>query len=182
MIGSLTLSAVLMLATTAPAPPAAVKIEKLSTPEKALVFTVTVPASVDDTWQALTTTAGLETWLWRDVRVELRPGGDWLVLYPGGKTAGGTIVSFEPERRIELRAMAPEWFPHVRAERTTAVFELASAGPTTTVVTLRQTGWKQGKEWDDAYDYLAQGNAQLLGQLLDRFTSGPQKWPDPAAH
>jgi len=39
-----------------------------------------------------------------------------------------------------------------------------------------QTGWKEGKEWDDAYDYLANGNAQLLGQLLYRFKNGPVDW------
>jgi len=36
-------------------------------------------------------------------------------------------------------------------------------------VTLTQTGWKQGKEWDDAYQYLSSGNAQLLAQLHRRF-------------
>ena len=33
---------------------------------------------------------------------------------------------------------------------------------------LVQTGWKPGKEWDDAYEYLA-GGAQLLGMLHRRF-------------
>jgi len=176
MIGSFATAALLTLATAA-APASPVHVERQSAPEKALVFTVTVPASIDDTWAALTTTDGLETWLWRDARVDLHAGGDWLVLYPGGKTGGGTVVSFEPKRRLELRAMAPEWFPHVRAERTKAVFELASSGPSSTTVTLRQTGWKDGKEWDDAYEYLAKGNAQLLAQLAARFTSGPMHWP-----
>ena len=36
---------------------------------------------------------------------------------------------------------------------------------------------ESGKEWDDAYDYLAGGNAQLLNQLLVRFVKGPIQWP-----
>lgn len=184
MIATLLLtSAILLRADADAAAPAAapaqspVTVTRESTPEKALRFEVTLPAPVDDVWAALTTTEGLETWLWRDARVELRPGGDWLVLYPQGKTGGGTVVSFTPRKELVLRAMAPEWFPTVRSERTTATFTLAPAGATATKVTLRQTGWKQGKEWDDAYEYLAKGNAQLLDQLHRRFVHGPAQWP-----
>jgi uncharacterized protein YndB with AHSA1/START domain len=173
-------AALLMPAATepsaAPVPAPAVQVTRVTSPEKALRFEVVVPASLADTWTALTTTTGVETWLWKDARVDLRPGGDWLVLYPGGKTGGGTIVAFTEKRRLELRAMAPEWFPTVRQERTLAVFELEAAGPAATRVTLVQTGWKQGKEWDDAYNYLAKGNAQLLEQLQQRFASGPLDW------
>ncbi len=71
--------------------------------------------------------------------------------------------------------MAPEQFPTVRSERTRAIFEF-EAVKNGTRVTLTQTGWKQGKEWDDAYDYLAKGNAQLLAQLWYRFAKGPIDW------
>ena len=74
-----------------------------------------------------------------------------------------------------MSAMAPEQFPHVRAERTTARFQfIEHAGETT--VRLTQTGWKAGDEWDKAYDHLASGNAQLLETLRRRFVSGPLDW------
>jgi uncharacterized protein YndB with AHSA1/START domain len=160
------------LAQTA-APP--VKVFKIAPPEKALVFQVVVPAKPDEVWTAFTTSEGLKTWLWRDCVVDLRNGGEWTVNYPGGTTGGGTIVSFEPGKRVTLRALAPEKFPEVRRTRTTATFEFAAEGEGTKV-TLTQTGWKEGAEWDAAYDYLAGGNAQLLGQLYRRFTQGPLKW------
>jgi uncharacterized protein YndB with AHSA1/START domain len=156
--------------------PAPVAVTRLTSPEKALRFEVNVPASIDDVWAAFATSEGLSTWLWRDVRVDLRPGGDWLALYPGGKTGGGTILSFEPKHRLVLSAMAPEQFPIVRQERTQAAFELEMVTPTQTRVTLLQTGWKEGAEWDQAYDYLAAGNATLLAQLQRRFRSGPIDW------
>src|SRR5207253_2872352 len=93
------------------AQPAAVKVEKIAAPEKALRFEVTVPAPLDEVWKAFATRDGLVTWLWSDARVDLRPGGDWLVLYPAGATGGGTIVSVEPERRLVIAALAPEKFP-----------------------------------------------------------------------
>ena len=152
-----------------------VKVARVNVPEKALKFEVVVPATVEEVWTAFTTNAGLATWLWKDVTVELRKEGEWTVHFPGGSTGGGTIVDFTPQRRLVMRALCPERFPTVRRERTTAVFEFQPVDGNTRV-TLTQTGWQQGKEWDDAYEYLASGNAQLLGQLLKRFTSGPIQW------
>lgn len=152
-----------------------VEVTKLQEPVKALKFEVVVAAKVADVWQAFTTNAGLDTWLWQDCTVDLREGGGWIVHYPGGKTGGGTIVSFREGRRLVLHAMAPERFPEVRSEGTTAVFDFAPEGDGTRVA-LTQTGWKPGKEWDDAYEYLASGNAQLLEQLYVRFARGPIKW------
>jgi uncharacterized protein YndB with AHSA1/START domain len=50
----------------------------VASPEKALRFEVIVPGSLDQVWAAFTTNGGLAAWLWRDVRVDARPGGDWL--------------------------------------------------------------------------------------------------------
>jgi len=152
-----------------------VAVTKLQEPEKALRFEVVVAAKPADVWQAFTTNAGLDTWLWQDCTVDLREGGGWMVHYPGGKTGGGTIVTFRAGQQLVLHAMAPERFPEVRSVGTTAVFDFAPEGDGTRV-TLTQTGWKQGKEWDDAYEYLASGNAQLLEQLYVRFARGPIKW------
>ena len=174
---------VLTLAAPAAAQNHAVRVEKVATPEKALRFEVTVPATVDEVWKAFTTREGIATWLWSDARVELKPGGDWLVLFPGS-TAGGTIVSVEPQKRLVISALAPEKFPTVRSERTRATFEFVPATPSGTMVTLVQTGWKTGPEWDAAYQYLAVGNAQLFAQLRWRFESGPIDWaksPGPPA-
>jgi uncharacterized protein YndB with AHSA1/START domain len=153
-----------------------VAVMKVQQPLKELRFSVTVPGSLDAVWGALATADGLKTWLWSDARVDLRPGGDWLVLYPGGKTGGGTIVSFKAKKQITIRALAPEAFPTVRQERTTAVFGFEKIDVSHTRVLLTQTGWKQGKEWDDAYEYLSKGNAQLLEQLKARFEKGPMDW------
>src|SRR5262245_18146715 len=87
-------------------PTGPVTVQRQASPQKALVFEVTIPAPADAVWQAFTTKDGLQTWLWRDCRVDLRPGGDWIVQYTPTATGGGTIVSFQPGREIVMRAMA----------------------------------------------------------------------------
>jgi uncharacterized protein YndB with AHSA1/START domain len=153
-----------------------VKVTKVPAPAKALLFEVTIPAPLDDVWRAFATSDGLSTWLTPGATVDLRPGGEWTAHYPGGGTGGATIVSFVEKQEMTLRAMAPEQFPTVRKERTTAVFRFRADGPRSTVVTLEQTGWKEGEEWDKAYEYLAKGNPQLLETLRRRFVSGPIDW------
>jgi uncharacterized protein YndB with AHSA1/START domain len=152
-----------------------VTVVKRQTPEKALILEVTIPAPQSAVWRAFATSDGLSTWLTPGAVVDLRKGGEWTAHYPGGKTGGGTILDFTPEKEMILSAMAPEKFPTVRAERTTAKFEFIAKGDSTQV-RLVQTGWKHGEEWDKAYDYLASGNAELLETLRRRFVSGPIDW------
>jgi uncharacterized protein YndB with AHSA1/START domain len=141
-------------------------------PEKMLQIEITVPAPRSEVWKAFSTSEGLSTWLAPNAVVDLRPGGEWMVHFEGSSSAGGNIVSFVPGKEIVIAAMAPEQFPNVRSQRTTARFELEDRGKGT-LVRLTQTGWKDGDEWDRAYEYLTAGNAQLMATLHRRFVSGP---------
>ncbi|MGH7634340.1 MAG: SRPBCC family protein, partial [Gemmatimonadaceae bacterium] len=79
--------------------------------EKVLRIEITVPASRADVWKAFSTSEGLSTWLAPNSVVQLRPGGEWMVHFPGSSSAGGNIVSFVPEKEIVISALAPERFP-----------------------------------------------------------------------
>jgi len=139
------------------------------------VIEMEIPAPLPEVWHAFASSEGLSTWLTPGAVVDLRNGGEWTAHFPGGSTGGGTIVSFVPEKELVLAAMAPDQFPHVRAERTRAVFQFEARGGTT-VVRLTQSGWKSGAEWTRAYEYLVAGNAQLMAALHRRFVDGPTDW------
>jgi len=141
---------------------------------KVLRIELSIPAPVHEVWEAFTTQQGLSSWLAPDVSVNLKPGGDWQVKFPGS-TGGGTILSFIPEKEIVISALAPDRFPQVRAARTQAAFTFTGEG-NCTLVRLTQTGWQKGAEWNAAYEYLAVGNAQLLSMLFHRFVAGPTDW------
>ena len=160
---------------------AAAPTSRARSAEKMLRFEITVPAPRAEVWKAFATSEGLSTWLAPNSNVELRKGGEWMVHFPGGSTGGGNIVSFVPEKEIVISALAPDQFPTVRAQRTTARFELEDHGKGT-LVRLTQTGWKDGDEWDRAYEYLTAGNAQLLATLHHRFVSGPIDWSKQSDH
>jgi len=172
------------LAAVAPAPTVdhlgPVTVTRDLAPHKAVVYDVIVPARRDSVWAAFTTTAGLDTWLWKDCSVDLRKGGGWTVRFSASSTGGGTIERIEEGRAITIHALAPDQFPTVRKVGTTAAFRFEALGDTATAVRLTQTGWRKGDEWDKAYDYLAKGNAQLLAQLRYRFKVGPIDWDAPA--
>jgi uncharacterized protein YndB with AHSA1/START domain len=167
-----------------------VQVVATRVPEKRLDMETVVPASLDQVWEAFTTSDGLVTWLTPGATVELRLGGPWQANFPGGKTGGGTILAFLPREMLAVAALAPEAFPTVRRERTQAVFRFDAIDATHTRVRLAQIGWQTGDEWDRAFTYLAKGNAQLLNALVHRFKVGPIDWkalfaaqpPPPSAH
>ena len=142
---------------------------------KLLVLAITIPAPRTEVWHAFATSDGLSTWLTPGAVVDLRRGGEWTAHYPGGKTGGGTIISFVPEKELVISAMAPEEYPTVRSTRTHARFTFESRG-NATLVTLEQSGWQDGEEWDKAYEHLFAGNAYLLATLHRRFVNGPLDW------
>jgi ketosteroid isomerase-like protein/uncharacterized protein YndB with AHSA1/START domain len=156
----------------------AVTVTKTLGAARRLELEVEVPASAAEVWEAISTADGLTTWITPDARVDLRPGGEWLALYPGAAPGGGTITHLEPGVALRLRALAPEQFPEVRRVGTDALFQLEARGDQT-LVRLRQTGWGEGAEWDAAFAYLARGNAVLLEALRRRFIDGPRQWPAP---
>ena len=170
VLGGLAAAAVLAPRFLSPQP--AVAAPTTGDTGRVLRIEVTVPATRAEVWKAFSTSEGLSTWLAPGAVVDLKPGGEWMVHFSGSSSAGGNIVSFLPQKEIVISALAPEQFPTVRAQRTTAKFELEDRG-TRTLVRLTQTGWKDGDEWDRAYEYLTAGNAQLLATLHKRFVSGP---------
>ena len=73
-------------------------------------------------------------------------------------------------RSWSCKPWPPSGFQRCVKTGTTVVFDFAPEGERTRV-TPTQTGWRQGKEWDCAYEYLASGNAQLLEHLYVRFAA-----------
>ena len=77
------------------------------------VYEVEIDASVDDIWNAFTTTEGLQTWVAPLADIDFRVGGKWRANYNkdgklgDAKTIENTILCYDPKRMISAKS---DWF------------------------------------------------------------------------
>lgn len=153
-------------------------------PERSLSWELVVPATAEEVWRAWTTAEGIASWSAPAGYVELRKGGSWEAHFnpdrpPGERGSDANeIVDFVPGRMLVIRAGAPQQFPNVRREKTTFTLLLTPVARDHTLVQGTQTGWKEGAEWDAAFEYLGRANAVWLDWLHQRFTTGPIDWSE----
>lgn len=141
-----------------------------------------VAASVSDVWSAFTTPEGIKTFFSPDAKIELKLGGSYEIYFYPPENAGNrgsegcNVLSFIPERMLSFTWNAPPEFPHVRKERTWVVLEFEDLKNNSVLVKLTHLGWKEGKEWNEVYNYFDRAWGVVLTRLRKRFEEGPTKW------
>lgn len=75
-------------------------------PETRITRTVDLDASTHDVWRALTEPALLGDWLGSDVELDVRPGGEGMLVEPDGAVRRIWVDEVDPARRLALR-----WWP-----------------------------------------------------------------------
>jgi uncharacterized protein YndB with AHSA1/START domain len=78
---------------------------------------VLVPASPEETWEAITDPDQLGEWLGEDAELELRPGGDLTIRFDDGERSGFVEEVDEPRRLVF-------WWSAEEAESTRVEIEL----------------------------------------------------------
>lgn len=150
-------------------------------PDRALRKTVSVAAPVDKVWEAFATCDGVKTFFAPDCKIDARPDGPYEIYFnpyaPAGlKGADGMrVLAVQAQKLLSFTWNAPPQFPQARAQRTSVVLRFVANGKGTDV-TLVHSGWGDGGEWDQAYQYFDKAWAKVLGGLQDRFVKGPTDW------
>jgi len=150
--------------------------------ERALDKDVTVPAGVDAVWQAWTTRDGIVSFFAPEAEIEPRVGGAFRVYFdpqgePGSRGADDMrILAIQPKRMLSFDWNAPPSLPQARQQRTFVVVRLQPVDAGHTRVTLHHTGWGDGGEWDQAFQYFDKAWDKVLDGLQQRFVSGPKDW------
>ncbi|AMO25640.1 hypothetical protein UC35_21400 [Ramlibacter tataouinensis] len=145
---------------------------------------VLVEAEVDAVWQAWTTSEGIKTFFAPDARVELRVDGPFEIFInpyaqPGLKGADGMrIIGFQKNRMLSFTWNAPPSLPEARQQRSVVVLRFEPEGDKRTRVVLHHTGWGEGGEWDQAFEYFSKAWPSVLGNLQKRFATGPVDWTE----
>jgi len=141
-----------------------------------------VPAPPGEVWAAWTSTAGVTTFFAPAAKIELRPGGAYELYFdPTGAeglrgSEGMRVLAFVPGEMLSFEWNAPPHLPEVRREKTWVVLRFAPAGVGQTRVTLDHLGWRDGAQWDQAFDYFTRAWDVVLGRLVKRFQDGPATW------
>jgi uncharacterized protein YndB with AHSA1/START domain len=141
-----------------------------------------VAASVSDVWNAFTTSEGIKTFFAPDAKIELKLGGSYeIYFYPPEKrgsrgSEGCNVLSYIPKRMLSFTWNTPPEFPNVRKERTWVVLEFEDLKNNSVLVRLTHLGWKEGKEWDEVYNYFDRAWGIVVTRLRKRFEEGPTKW------
>lgn len=135
---------------------------------------IVIHAPLDAVWRAWTSEEGLAP-ISSSSRIELRPGGDYAwfletVDEQGRRgSEGSEIVSFVPRERLVFRWTFPPSTPGLRAaQATTEVavhFDEAAEGGVR--LELVATGWQEGAEWDQAYEYFDRAWGWVLGAMKE---------------
>ena len=164
--------------TTAQERPNATAAETVSA--RAVRVETTVKAPVSEVWRVWTTSQGAEEFFAQKANIRLAIGGPYEIQFDSNDERSGTkglkILSYAPEEMISFQWNAPPEYPDVRNGGTWVVVQMRQEGTDRTRVTVTHLGWKEGPEWDRAYDHFVRGWDDLMKRLERRFTDGPIDW------
>jgi uncharacterized protein YndB with AHSA1/START domain/uncharacterized protein YciI len=155
-------------------------------PGDVIVHEGVVDAPVAAVWDAFTTREGLESWMVPHARIDLRVGGRMLTNYDADgyigdeNTIENTILSFEPQRMMSIKATKPPAnFPFkAPIENMWSVMYFEPAGDARTRVRCVGLGYGADEESQKMRGYFEQGNAWTIKKLQEHFAS---KTTTPAA-
>lgn len=159
--------------------------------ERALIFDVEIPASLDEVWAAWTTPEGAQTFFAPACHVEPWPDGRYEMLFnpdaPVGEQGGEglRVLAIQPREMFAFTWNAP---PHlsVRNQRTRVLIRFYPLDDGRSRIIFRHDGWGNGGDWDEAFDYFAAAWGKVvLPRLKYRFSAGPVDWdnrPDLSAY
>lgn len=149
---------------------------------RAIIREITVPGGIDEVWNAWTTKEGIQSFFAPECNVELKVHGIYEIFFtpdagPGMRGAeGNRILALEPPKMFSFTWDAPPHLPHVRTQRTSVVLKFKKMGAEKTRLFLCHTGWGDGEEWDNAFDYFTDAWDIVLKRLIIRFERGPIDW------
>jgi uncharacterized protein YndB with AHSA1/START domain len=137
--------------------------EQAMTKEKILGLYIKINAPLDSVWSRWTTEKGIKKFFAPACRLEAKPLGHLDIFFapdalPGQRGAEDNVVlAIQDKKMISFTWDCPPQWPEIRKQRTIVAVRFYSTSTTETLVTLTQTGWGLGAEWDTVYTYF--GNA-----------------------
>ncbi|MDX2177511.1 MAG: SRPBCC domain-containing protein [Candidatus Sumerlaeia bacterium] len=143
--------------------------------EQRITKTAELHCTLDEAWDAWTSSEGMAAWWVEESRIDPRPGGKFeLYMGPGEPGQRGSegcrVLSVLPKRMFSFEWNAPPSFPEWRAKRKNhVVLEFAESAPGKVSVTLTHLGWQEDEESQKVYAYFDRAWGYVMGLLEKRF-------------
>lgn len=145
----------------------------LAAQEARELFETEIDASVDEIWNAFTTSDGLQSWVAPLADIDFRVGGKWRANYnKEGKlgdetTIENTILCYDPKRMISLKATGfPKGFPFETAAKDTwSVFYFTPVSDMKTKVTIVGLGYNDSEQSQKMLAFFKPANKYSMDQL-----------------
>ncbi len=145
---------------------------------------LTVP--LVEVWKAWTTSEGVVTFFAPKANIQLKVGGPYELYFdlkaPLGfqGTEGCRLLGFEQTGSLAFDFIAPPQFPNVRrlSTRVDVGFEEVQKGGIVKV-SLAHSGFLEGEEWDESFEFFTLSWDLVLGRLQHRFSAGSIDWRNP---
>ena len=143
-------------------------------------------AILQDAWKAWTTIEGVTSFLVPKASIEPVVGGRYELFSslksPKGfqGTEGCKILALEAQKHLAFELIAPPQFPNVRRLHTRVDItfgEVAKGG--VLKLDLVHSGFLEGEEWDEFFDFSNWNWDLVLGRFQYRFSVGPIDWNNP---
>ncbi len=149
---------------------------------RTLTHSAIIHVPVEEVFAHFTTAEGIvRAWGVAKARVDFRVGGEFRTAYEeetdidSRNAIVNTILSFEPNRMISIKATAPigspDWLELVCAE-THSVITFEPVSPVATRLTITGIGYGEGEMWDEAYAFFDKGNQWTLDHMKAQLESG----------
>lgn len=140
---------------------------------KIISKSIKINCPLDIAWWKWTTHEGLITFFGADNKIELKINGAFEIYFlinnPDGEkgSEGCKILSFLPNKMLSFSWNAPPKFPEIRnnSYQTWVVVTFNEIGKDITELTLSHTGWPEGNDWEEVYNYFYKAWDNVLQEL-----------------
>jgi len=154
--------------------------------ERTIRAEIVVNKNIDSVWKAWTTEEGVKTFFAPDCHVDARANGDYEIYFnpageKGQRGAEGTrILALQAPTMISFSWNNPPHLPAIRWQYTSVVVRLEKISEGKTKVVLSQSGFGDGKDWDESFSFFSEAwKVQILPFLKQSLESGPINWKNP---
>ncbi len=153
--------------------------------ERALSFSIEINAPLDSVWSRWATDSGRKKFFAPSSRLELSTLGYMDMLFmptaPEGQRGAenNRVLAFQDKKMISFTWDAPPQWPDIRKQRTVVIIRFNKLSDSKTKLTLYQTGWGTGTDWDSVYAYFTKAWSEfVLPNLKYSLEVAPIDWSD----